>query len=64
MEWGKQKADELGLPIYLESSAKGHGFYCKHGFEDVEVMTIDLSEWGGSKTLEQPLMVREATTSH
>jgi GNAT superfamily N-acetyltransferase len=63
MEWGKQKADELGLPTYLESSAKGHRFYQKHGFKDVQVMTMDLSQYGGTGTHEQPLMIREPSTS-
>ncbi|KAF2630210.1 acyl-CoA N-acyltransferase [Macroventuria anomochaeta] len=62
MEWGKQKADELDLPIYLESSTKGYGFYQKHGFKDVEVLDIDFSDYGGG-VHKQPLMTREASTS-
>lgn len=60
MEWGKAKADELGLPIYLESSPKGHGFYLKHGFKDYEVLDIDLSEFGGTLHKE-PLMIRQSS---
>ena len=62
MEWGKQKADELGLPIYLESSAKGYPFYKKHGFEDVETFVVDFSPYGGP-VHEQPLMMRKTSTS-
>lgn len=62
MEWGKQRAGELGLPIYLESSAKGHGFYKKHGFRDVEIAYIDFSPYGGSMH-RQPLMIREVLVS-
>lgn len=58
MEWGKHKSEELGLPIYLESSTKGHGFYKKHGFKDVEVLDIDFSSWGGP-VHKQPLMIRK-----
>ncbi|KAF1933437.1 acyl-CoA N-acyltransferase [Didymella exigua CBS 183.55] len=58
IDWGKQKADELGLPIYLESSIVGHGFYKKHGFKDIEVMDIDLSPYGGGLH-KQPFMIRE-----
>ena len=58
MEWGKLKADELGVPIYLESSDKGHRFYQKHGFKDVEVLDIDLSSFGGP-VHKQPLMIYE-----
>lgn len=62
MEWGKQKADELKLPIFLESSQKGHAFYQKHGFKDVEVVEIDLSKYGAG-VHKQPLMIREVSTS-
>lgn len=62
MEWGKQRADELGLPLYLESSAVGHGFYLKHGLKDIEVMDIDFSPFGGS-VHKQPLMMREVSGS-
>lgn len=63
MEWGIQKADELRLPIYLESSPKGHRFYQKHGFKDVKVLEIDLSKYGAIKTYKQPLMMREFPAS-
>lgn len=62
MEWGKKKADELGLPIYLESSLVGHRFYQKHGFEDVEVFQVDFTPFGGS-VHHQPLMLRSAAGS-
>ena len=63
MEWGTQKADELGLPIYLESSPKGHRFYQRHGFKDVKVLDIDLSKYGSIGTYKQPLMMREPPVS-
>ncbi|KAJ8105806.1 hypothetical protein OPT61_g9958 [Boeremia exigua] len=62
LEWGKDKADELGLPIYLESSTKGHKFYRKHGFKDIEVLEIDFTPYGGS-VHRQPLMMREVSGS-
>ncbi|KAF3038153.1 hypothetical protein E8E12_007285 [Didymella heteroderae] len=60
LNWGKTKADKLGLPIYLESSAVGHEFYKKHGFKDIEVMDIDFSPYGGPMH-KQPLMICEAS---
>jgi GNAT superfamily N-acetyltransferase len=60
INWGKQKADELGLSIYLESSTVGHGFYKKHGFRDIDVMDIDFSPYGGPMH-KQPLMICEAS---
>jgi GNAT superfamily N-acetyltransferase len=63
MKWGTEKADELGLPVYLESSPKGHRFYQRHGFKDLEVFTFDVSQYGGTGTYEEPLMIREPTRS-
>ncbi|KAF1947123.1 acyl-CoA N-acyltransferase [Clathrospora elynae] len=58
LNWGTKKADELGLPMYLESSKMGHRFYQKRGFKDVETFGIDFSPFGGP-IHEQPLMIRE-----
>ncbi|CAO2649612.1 Nn.00g069970.m01.CDS01 [Neocucurbitaria sp. VM-36] len=62
IDWGTKKADELGLPVYLESSAKGYHFYKKRGFEDIEFFKVDLSQFGGPLH-EQPLMLREPSRS-
>lgn len=62
MEWGKRTADELGLPIYLESSTKGHKFYRNHGFEDVDVLEFDFRPYGGPLH-RQPLMIRKVSPS-
>ncbi|KAF2253765.1 acyl-CoA N-acyltransferase [Trematosphaeria pertusa] len=60
LKWGMQKADELGLPVYLESSTEGHHFYQKHGFKDVDVLRIDFSQFGGGDVMHvAPLMIRE-----
>lgn len=56
--WGKQRAGELGLPIYLESSAVAHRFYTNHGFRDLVTMEIDFSPYGGP-VHKQPLMIWE-----
>ncbi|KAF2659046.1 hypothetical protein K491DRAFT_713056 [Lophiostoma macrostomum CBS 122681] len=60
MKWGMQKADELGIPMYLESNYDAHGFYKKLGFQDVEIFEADLSRFSGVQyTLKTPLMIRE-----
>lgn len=46
LKWGTDKADELGLPVYLESSPEGHNLYLKYGFQDMELHELDLSEFG------------------
>lgn len=62
LKWGTQKADELGLPAYLESSPNAHDFYKKYGFEDVEIFELDLSRFGGARKMHTaPLMIRQPT---
>ncbi|MCJ1392773.1 hypothetical protein MMC18_005644 [Xylographa bjoerkii] len=46
---GAQKADDLGLLSYTEASPKGMGLYLKHGFLEVDRVTVDLEPWGGKK---------------
>ncbi|KAH7087866.1 acyl-CoA N-acyltransferase [Paraphoma chrysanthemicola] len=59
LDWGTKKADELGLPIYLESSQQGVALYKRHGFEEIEVFDFDLEKYGGSGVYPSPLMIRK-----
>lgn len=64
LQWGINKADELGLPAYLESSAEGQGLYAKHGFDDVEVFKVHLGPFGGGdETCTAPIMIRQPVRS-
>lgn len=45
IKWGTDIADKLQLPAYLESSPKAHKLYQKHGFKDVDILTMD-PKWG------------------
>ncbi|MCJ1379605.1 hypothetical protein MMC17_002707 [Xylographa soralifera] len=49
VEWGLKKADELEIVAYTEASAEGLGLYLKHGFREVDRVTVDLGDWGGEK---------------
>ena len=62
MKWGCEKADELGLPIYLESSTMAHHFYKNQGFKDIEMYDIDLGKFDGP-VHKQPMMIREPRKS-
>ena len=59
VEWSTKKADELGLPAYLEASPKGYRVYQHYGFKDLEVIDFDLTKYGGSGVYREPLMIRE-----
>ena len=58
VDWGLKKSDELGLPVYLESSSNAHEFYKNKGFKDLEMFKVDFAKFGGP-VHEQPLMLRE-----
>lgn len=46
IQWALEQAQELDLPAYLEASPDGHRLYLKNGFRDIDVLEIDLSQWG------------------
>jgi hypothetical protein len=58
--WGLQRADELGLPIYLEATSEGKPLYEKFGFQTAQVTTFELSKYGGSGTEVRTIMIRQA----
>ena len=59
LKWGTERADQLGLPVYLESSHVAHGLYGRHGFKDAETFEVDMRPFGGDKPFTAPLMIRE-----
>lgn len=46
LKWGTDQANELGIPIYLESSPGGHELYLRYGFKDMEVHEMDMTTYG------------------
>lgn len=60
MQWGCDKADELGLPAYLEASPKGKGLYERFGFEAVGNMEFDARKWGHKDEIKHVCMLRPA----
>lgn len=58
MEWGCKKADELGLPAYLEGSPQGVGLYKKWGFEVVDELPWDATKYGYPDPLKHLCMMR------
>ncbi|EME45098.1 hypothetical protein DOTSEDRAFT_70971 [Dothistroma septosporum NZE10] len=63
LAWGTKKADELGLPMYLEGSPKGVGLYKKWGFEVVAKLPWDATVHGYHEPLEHVAMLRPAKKS-
>ncbi|KAK3945212.1 hypothetical protein QBC46DRAFT_277620 [Diplogelasinospora grovesii] len=49
VRWGTELADELGLPSMLEASPSGYGLYKKFGYEDIDVIDLNITErWGAA----------------
>jgi len=60
LQVGLEKADEMGVEAYLESSPKGKGLYAKYGFEAKGEMKFDAREYGCERNVPHTLMVRPA----
>lgn len=56
LRWGLEKAQEAGLEAFLESTKAGRGLYEKNGFQHVEDLDLDLSQWGGKEPIRAWLM--------
>lgn len=63
VEWGTKKADELGLPAYLEASPEGHRVYLRYGFRDLDILKFDMAQFGGEGVYNEPLMLREPSSA-
>ncbi|KAF9734086.1 hypothetical protein PMIN03_003092 [Paraphaeosphaeria minitans] len=59
LKWATERADQLGLPVYLESSFEAHVLYGRYGFKDAEIFECDMRPFGGDKIVTVPLMIRE-----
>ncbi|EGO52098.1 hypothetical protein NEUTE1DRAFT_90027 [Neurospora tetrasperma FGSC 2508] len=50
LHWGTTLADELGLPLFLESSPTAYNLYKQFGFEDIDVFDLPIFDlFGASK---------------
>ncbi|OCK76718.1 hypothetical protein K432DRAFT_305732, partial [Lepidopterella palustris CBS 459.81] len=47
MQWGMERAAEMGLPAYLEASHEGYPLYKKLGFRDIAELVVKAEVWGG-----------------
>ncbi|KAF7561043.1 hypothetical protein G7046_g3098 [Stylonectria norvegica] len=45
LNWGTKQADRKGAVSWVHSSEAGWPFFAKHGFKEVERLTVDLDEW-------------------
>ncbi|PQE15142.1 Acyl- N-acyltransferase protein [Rutstroemia sp. NJR-2017a BVV2] len=59
LEWGMQKADEMGVDIWLVSTPDAKGFYERAGWETKEEAAMDLGKFGESGEYVRRWMVRK-----
>lgn len=58
MRAGLEEGEKLGLnEAYVESSPAGYGLYRKWGFEDVDIILLDLQKYGGNSVDESICMI-------
>jgi hypothetical protein len=46
LRWGIDKAEEMGVPCYVQASSEGEKLYEKFGFEVLSVEKFDLGKYG------------------
>lgn len=49
VQWGCEKADELGVEAFLEASPMGQPLYARYGFEPVKEVGLDLKKYGADE---------------
>ncbi|KAH6678326.1 acyl-CoA N-acyltransferase [Halenospora varia] len=59
LRYGLEMADREGKRAYIEATAKGKVVYERLGFEVVDLVEVDLKEWGGEGVERNWIMVRE-----
>lgn len=46
VRWGIELSERTSLPCYLQASDQGRRLYQHHGFEEIDTVEFDLSEYG------------------
>ncbi|KAK4954670.1 hypothetical protein LTR10_008103 [Elasticomyces elasticus] len=53
VKWGTDVADRAGAFSWVQSSEGGWRFYEKHGFKEVDHLTVNLDDWASHSSEEQ-----------
>lgn len=46
VKWGIDLSEETGIPCYLQASEQGRRLYSHYGFEAIDTVEYNLSEYG------------------
>ena len=63
LKHGLLKADELGLPVYLDASVSGRPLYERYGFKVVRDVPMNFLDYGGRSDGRHTSMLRPAQTA-
>lgn len=59
IRWGTAQADKAGLICFLEATETGRPLYKRHGWEDQETVSLDLSKYGSTGIEKNTTMIRQ-----
>ncbi|KAI1503749.1 acyl-CoA N-acyltransferase [Biscogniauxia marginata] len=64
VKWGTDQADRAGVFCWVHSSDAGWKMFAKHGFREVERLTINMDQWtprppGEGQAIEAPVSTRQ-----
>ncbi|KAI0010760.1 acyl-CoA N-acyltransferase [Xylariaceae sp. FL0662B] len=59
VRWGIDLSEETGLPCYLQASEQGRCLYRRHGFQVIDTVRFNLSEYGLEGVEEMTEMIRK-----
>lgn len=51
VNWGCDRADEMGVEAYVEASVMGAPLYARFGFQPIKEMTIEVTKFGGKEDI-------------
>ncbi len=55
-----QMADKEGKVAYIEATDAGYPLYLRLGWKQIDIVELDLSNYGGKETVSNRIMLREA----
>lgn len=61
VRWGIELSDKIGLPCYVQASEQGRRLYQHHGFEEIDTVEFNLSDYGLDGVAKMTEMTREST---
>lgn len=66
LKWGIDLSEKTGLPCYLQASEQGRRLYSHYGFQPIDTVEFDLSEFGleGVETMTEMIRQPLSKNSH